>query len=182
MRRKNLAALIWKREKEQYETVAELLEADGNLQLMLDAKYQDGVEFMEEKKTITIFGMFLAVIVGLIGIANLINTVTTDVMARKLEYAAMQSIGMTGKQMERDISTKYARYIFISVGLAAVFGTLLTYLVAASPVFTGFSLLAFMQAFLLFLLFSIVLCMVMARILTKAMNRKSIVERLREVV
>ncbi|MBD5492196.1 MAG: ABC transporter permease [Lachnospiraceae bacterium] len=168
--------------KEQYETVAELLEADGNLQLKLDAKYQDGVEFMEEKKTITIFGMFLAVIVGLIGIANLINTVTTDVMARKLEYAAMQSIGMTGKQMERDISTKYARYIFISVGLAAIFGTLLTYLVAASPVFTGFSLLAFMQAFLIFLLFSIVLCMVMARILTKAMNRKSIVERLREVV
>ncbi|MDE5597560.1 MAG: hypothetical protein K2J04_06990, partial [Lachnospiraceae bacterium] len=168
--------------KEQYEKITELLEADGNLQLMLDAKYQYGVEFMEEKKTITIFGMFLAVIVGLIGIANLINTVTTDVMARKLEYAAMQSIGMTGKQMERDVFAKYARYILISVGLAAVFGTLITYQAAGIPVFTGFSLPAFMQAFLLFLLFSILLCVAMARILTKAMNRKSIVERLREVV
>lgn len=166
----------------QYETVAEILEADGNLQLMLDAKYQDGAEFTEKKKTITIFGMFLAAIVGLIGIANLINTVTTDVMARKLEYAAMQSIGMTGKQMERDISTKYARYILISVGLAAVFGTFITYQAAGSPIFTGFSLSAFMQAFLLFLLFSVLLCAMMARILTKAMNRKSIVERLREVV
>lgn len=168
--------------KAQYETVAKLLEADGNLQLMLDAKYQDGVEFMEEKKTITIFGMFLAVIVGMIGIANLINTVTTDVMARKLEYAAMQSIGMTGKQVERDVFTKYARYIFISVGLAAVFGTLITYLAAGIPIFTGFSLPVFIQAFLLYLLFSALLCAAMARILTKAMNRKSIVERLREVV
>ena len=126
--------------------------------------------------------MFLAVIVGLIGIANLINTVTTDVMARKLEYAAMQSIGMTGKQMERDVFTKYARYIFISIGLAAVFGTFITYLAAGTPTFTGFSLSAFMQAFLLFLLFSVLLCAAMARILTKAMSRKSIVERLREVV
>ncbi len=168
--------------KEQYEKVAELLEADGNLQLMLDAKYQYGVEFMETKQTITILGMFLAAIVGLIGIANLINTVTTDVMARKLEYAAMQSVGMTGKQMERDVFTKYARYIFISVGLAAVFGTFIAYLAAGIPIFTGFSLLAFIQAFLMFLLFSVLLCAVMARILTKAMNRKSIVERLREVV
>ena len=166
--------------KAQYETVAEILEADGNLQLMLDAKYQDGVEFMEKKKTITIFGMFLAAIVGLIGIANLINTVTTDVMARKLEYAAMQSIGMTGKQMERDISTKYARYILKSVGIAAVFGTAITYRAAGDPNFTGFSLPTFVQAFLLFLLFSILLCAAMARILTKTMNRRSIVERLRE--
>ena len=137
---------------------------------------------MQTKKTITILGMFLAAIVGLIGIANLINTVTTDVMARKLEYAAMQSVGMTGKQMERDVFTKYARYIFLSVGLAAVFGTFITYLAAGMPTFTGFPLSAFMQAFLMFLLFSVLLCAVMARILTKAMNRKSIVERLREVV
>lgn len=166
--------------KEQYETVEKILENDGNLQLMLEAKYQSGAEFIENKKMITVFGMFLAAIVGLIGIANLVNTVTTDVMARKLEYAAMQSIGMTGKQMEKDIFVKYARYIMTSVGTAAVFGSAVTYRAAANPTFTGFSLPAFVQAFILFLVFSVLLCAAMARVLTKVMNRKSVVERLRE--
>lgn len=168
--------------KAQYETVSEILEEEGNLQLMYEAKYQSGVEFVENKKTIIVFGMFLAAVVGLIGIANLVNTVTTDVMARKLEYAAMQSIGMTGKQMERDIFAKYARYILTAVGLAAVFGSLITYQAAGYPTFTGFSLSAFMQAFVLFAVFSVILCVVMAAILTRVMNRKSVVERLREAV
>ncbi len=168
--------------KAQYETVSEILEEEGNLQLIFEAKYQSGVEFVENKKTIIVFGMFLAAIVGLIGIANLVNTVTTDVMARKLEYAAMQSIGMTGKQMERDIFAKYARYILTAVGLAAVFGSLITYQAAGYPTFTGFSLSAFMQAFVLFAVFSVILCAVMAAILTRVMNRKSVVERLREAV
>ncbi len=168
--------------KAQYETVEKILEEDGNLQLMLDAKYQDGVYSAGNKKILTVFGMFLAAVVGLIGIANLINTVTTDVMARKLEYAAMQSIGMTGKQMERDIFIKYARYILTSVGIAAVFGSLITYQAAENPTFTGFSLPAFAQAFTIFLVFSILLSAAMARILTRVMSRKSIVERLREAV
>lgn len=168
--------------KEQYEKVKKILEEDGNLQLMLDAKYLSGIDFAENKRTLTVFGMFLAAVVGLIGIANLVNTVTTDVMARKLEYAAMQSIGMTGKQMERDIFVKYARYILASVILAAVFGSAITYQAAGNPTFTGFSLPAFAQAFALFLAFSILLCAVMAVILTRVMNRKSIVERLREAV
>lgn len=168
--------------KEQYETVSEILEEEGNLQLMFDAKYQSGTEFVENRKTITVFGMFLAAVVGVIGIANLVNTVATDVMARKLEYAAMQSIGMIGKQMERDIFAKYARYILTAVGLAAVFGSLITYQATEYPTFTGFSLLAFMQAFVLFAVFSVILCAVMAAILTRVMNRKSVVERLREAV
>jgi len=166
----------------QYETVAAILKEDGNLQLMLEAKYQTGMEFTENKKTITVFGMFLAAVIGLIGIANLINTVTTDVMARKLEYAAMQSIGMTGKQMERDIFAKYFRYVLTAVCFAAACGSVITYQAARSPNFTGFSLPAFVQASAFFLIFSILLCAVMARILTRAMNRKTIVERLREVV
>lgn len=82
--------------------------------------------------------------------------------------------------MEKDIFVKYARYIMTSVGTAAVFGSAVTYRAAANPTFTGFSLPAFVQAFILFLVFSVLLCAAMARVLTKVMNRKSVVERLRE--
>lgn len=168
-------------EREKQEIVEQVLQEEGNLQLMLDSVYQDRVHFTEMKRTITVFGMFLSVLVGLIGIANIINTVTTDVIARKVEYAAMQSIGMTGTQMQSDIFRKYAVYIFTALGLATVTGTALSYMIGSSVMF-NFSWPALVQAVLIFLCFSVLLCVVMARVLTKVMNRKSIVERLREVV
>ena len=168
-------------EREKQEMVEQVMEEDGNLQLMLDSVYQESVYFLEMKRTITVFGAFLIGIVGLIGIANIINTVTTDVMARKVEYAAMQSIGMTGRQMEQDIFRKYAGYIFTALLLAVVIGAGIAYIVGSGVMF-NFSLMALLTAILIFLLFSVTLCVVMARVLTKAMNRRSIVERLREVV
>lgn len=168
-------------EQEKQEIVERVMEEDGNLQLMLDSVYQDRVYFTEEKRIITVFGLFLTAIVGLIGIANIINTVTTDVMARKVEYAAMQSIGMTGRQMERDIFRKYAGYIFTAFLLATVIGAGIAYMVGSGVVF-NFSMAALLTAILIFLIFSVVLCVVMARVLTRVMNRKSIVERLRDVV
>lgn len=168
-------------EQEKQEIIERVMEEDGNLQLMLDSVYQDRVYFTEEKRIITVFGLFLTAIVGLIGIANIINTVTTDVMARKVEYAAMQSIGMTGRQMERDIFRKYAGYIFTAFLLATVIGAGIAYMVGSGVVF-NFSMAALLTAILIFLIFSVVLCVVMARVLTRVMNRRSIVERLRAVV
>lgn len=168
-------------EQEKQEIIERVMEEDGNLQLMLDSVYQDRVYFTEEKRIITVFGLFLTAIVGLIGIANIINTVTTDVMARKVEYAAMQSIGMTGRQMERDIFCKYAGYIFTALILAVVIGTGIAYMVGSGVIF-NFSLAALLTAILIFLIFSVVLCVVMAKVLTRVMNRRSIVERLRAVV
>lgn len=165
-------------EQEKQEMVERVLKEDGNLQLLLDSVYQDRVYFTQMKRTVTVFGMFLVVIVGLIGIANMVNTVTTDVMARKTEYAAMQSIGMTGRQMQMDIFKKYAAYTFTALGFAVVAGGVICYLVGLDVVF-NFSLSAFVQAVGIFLLFSVTLCVVTSRTLTKVMNRKSVVERLK---
>lgn len=168
-------------EKEQYEAVADLVKKDGNMQLGLESVYLSRIEFVEMKRSMTAFGILLAAIVGMIGIANMVNTVTTDVMARKVEYAAMQSIGMTGRQMQRDIFGKYAGYIAVSLVLATIAGAALAVMVGSQALF-NFSLMAFVQAFAIFFLISVLLCTVMAGILTRVMNRKSVVERLREVV
>lgn len=168
-------------EKEQYEAIADIVKKEGNMQLTIDSVYLDRLHFMEQKRTMTAFGILLAVIVGLIGIANMVNTVTTDVMARKVEYAAMQSIGMTGRQMKRDIFAKYAGLIAVSLTLATAVGAVLSYMIGSDAIF-NFSIGAFVQALGIFLFLSAGLCMAMAGLLTKVMNRKSIVERLREVV
>ncbi len=174
-------ALALREEKERYEAVREVIRDEGNLQMYFRSKYEDEINYTGKKRIMMILGIFLAGIVGLIGISNVVNTVSTDVSARKLEYAAMQSIGMTKKQMERDIFGKYARYVFLASGLAAVGGATLTYFLGMNSLFTGFSVGEFLQALIMLLFFSVLLCAYMARILTSAMNKQSVVERLRSI-
>ena len=52
---------------------------------------------------ITIGGA-LSIIIGIIGIANFVNSVLTSVITRKKEFAMLQSIGMTGKPLKRMLS------------------------------------------------------------------------------
>lgn len=174
-------ALALREEKERYEAVREVIRDEGNLQMYFRSKYEDEINYTGKRRIMMILGIFLAGIVGLIGISNVVNTVSTDVSARKLEYAAMQSIGMTKKQMERDIFGKYARYVFLASGLAAVGGATLTYFLGMNSLFTGFSVGEFLQALIMLLFFSVLLCAYMARILTSAMNKQSVVERLRSI-
>ena len=121
----------------QYEAVREILEEDGNLQLQYDSKYETRIRQVEKKRVIEIFGLFLAGILGLIGISNVVNTIVTDVMARKIEYAAMQSIGMTGKQMEGDIFKKCSRYVLTAAALAVMIGAPFTFVICSMGIRTG---------------------------------------------
>ena len=48
-------------------------------------------------------GILFGCIVAMIGIVNIINTLVTDVVSRKLEFSTMHSIGMTKLQMAAKI-------------------------------------------------------------------------------
>lgn len=58
---------------------------------------------------ITIGGT-LSMIIGITGIANFINSVLTSILTRKKEFAMLQSIGMTGKQLKRMLSFERLYY------------------------------------------------------------------------
>ena len=83
--------------------------------------------------------------------------------------------------MKRDIFAKYAGLITVSLTLAAAVGAVLSYMIGGNAIF-NFSIGAFVQALGIFLFLSVGLCMAMAELLTRELNKKSIVERLREIV
>lgn len=58
-------------------------------------------EFGVYKNTFSTTGTVLAVIFGAIGILNLLNVTLTNAIARQREFAVMQSIGMTRRQLRR---------------------------------------------------------------------------------
>ncbi|MDE6212063.1 MAG: ABC transporter permease, partial [Lachnospiraceae bacterium] len=51
-------------------------------------------------------GSGAALIVGLVGILNFLNAILTSIMTRKREFAVLQSVGMTGKQLNRMLITE----------------------------------------------------------------------------
>lgn len=169
-------------EKEQYEKVQQLVENYGNLQLRFESKYETYQSQVNNKNMLGVIGTFLSVLVGMIGISNMVNTVATDVLARKIEFAAMQSIGMTKKQMTNMIFLQSIRYAYLSVLLSVVLGIPMISIMADSPIFSGFSLPAFMQAVGILLVITTFLCGLLSHILTRQLNQLPVAERLREIV
>lgn len=166
--------------KEQRDTVERLMLEEYNFQLKLESMWDNLREAREGKRSMTVMGLFLAGIFGMIGIANMVNTLTTDIMARKMEYAGMQSVGMTRRQLFETLLGQSAKLCIISILVMLPAGAWMAAQVAGNSTFTGFSVPAYAQAAALTLLMSMATAFLVAAVMTKVLNRKSIVERLRE--
>lgn len=82
-------------------------------------------DFEEMKATYSATGTIFAVIFGVIGLLNLLNVILASAAARQREFAIMQSIGMTRKQLRMLFVTEGLLYSVIagilSLILASVF-------------------------------------------------------------
>lgn len=134
------------------------------------------------RRTVVMIGGTLSLIMGLIGILNFINAILTGILTRQQEFAMLQSIGMTRRQL---IHMLMAEGLYYSVGTCAaslLLGTLFSF-IAVRPLC---SLLWFTTYhFILWPLLIIVpvLLLLGAAIPLAAYLRtenRSIVERLRE--
>ena len=67
--------------------------------LMYESKATVREEFEGFRNMFTLLGGVLCAITGLVGILNFFNSIMTGMMSRRREFAMLQSIGMTGKQL-----------------------------------------------------------------------------------
>ena len=134
-----------------------------------------------QKQTFQLIGFLLAGLLGIIGISNLVNTITSDVFSRKIELAAMQSIGMTRKQLWAMLLKGTLKFMSVSVVLMLISGGIMSYLVTQHPLFTGFNAGLFLVSAAALLLVVTGICIFMTWLLVKVLNKKTIVERLREI-
>ncbi|MDO4276823.1 MAG: hypothetical protein Q4D16_24455 [Eubacteriales bacterium] len=166
---------------EQYQEINDIVQGTFNSQLSIQSRYETRQAQQKTKNSMTMIGLFLAGIFGIIGIANVVNTLVTGVMTRKLEYAAMQSVGMTKKQMCLSLIGDGGRMAGVSTVLAiAAAGIFGSRLVTGIGIFSGFSSLAFLQAAGILVIVLVVMTVSVAVLLSRFLNRKPIVERLRE--
>lgn len=68
--------------------------------LMYESKATHRAYFKEFRMTFVILGGLLCAIIGIVGILNFFNAMMTAILARSREFAVLQSVGMTGRQLE----------------------------------------------------------------------------------
>ena len=134
------------------------------------------------KNTVYIIGGFISVILGMSGFINFINLMITNIITRKKEYAVMQSIGMTTKQLIRLIVNEGLLYALSS----AVLGIVLSVLVGGTMIKMICNAIWFMTYKLLLWsaitlsVVTIILSGVIPVIVFKSFNKESIVEKIRK--
>lgn len=139
-------------------------------------------EFESFRNMFLMLGGMLSFIIGLVGVLNFLNAILTGILTRRREFAVLQSIGMTGKQLKTMLIWEGLYYALIAV-LASLFLSLISGPLVSSVLsnmfwfFTyRFTILPILCVAPIFALLGIVLPLVIYRVISK----QPIVERLRE--
>ncbi|MDE7262177.1 MAG: ABC transporter permease, partial [Oscillospiraceae bacterium] len=126
-------------------------------------------------------GGTLAGIIGLVGILNFINAILTGILTRKREFAVLQSVGMTGKQLKRMLVFEGLYYTMLSAALSLVLsGALGPLMGSVCSVFWFFTYRFTVTPVLVLAPVFALLGVVVPLAVYRSVARFTIVERLRE--
>ncbi len=155
---------------------------DRKMQYVSKASYIE--EYQSSQRTYKIVGTVASMMLALIGIANFANTSITSIMARKMEFAILESIGMTVRQQRKVLILESIYYMAFTCGITWTIGSLLgkgvlSLMMEGSTYFTlKFTVMPSVFCMPFLLLLAIVIPMVSRRY----MNRESVVERYRSKI
>lgn len=126
-------------------------------------------------------GGTMAFIIGMIGVLNFINTILTSIFTRKKEFAILQSIGMTGRQLMQMLCLEGCHYMILSVMLSVPL-CLVSALMLVRPICNKIWFLEFRMNFrpLCILLMVLFLTGILIPYITYRMiDRQNVIERLK---
>ena len=154
-----------------------------NTRLNYESKATYQAEFESFRSMFLLLGGVLSFIVGMVGVLNFFNAILTGILTRKREFAVLQSIGMTGKQLKAMLVWEGLFYALGSalaaLILSIVFGPILSR--AMEGMFWFYSYHPTVTPILLLVPVFILLGCALPLAVYRAVSRLSIVERLREV-
>ena len=137
--------------------------------------------FNQSFYSMNLLGNGAAVLLIVIGLVNFVNVMLTGVVARKNEFAIMESIGTTKKQIRKILTLEGGIYALISTLLIMTFGNAFLLLVAdAVPHIANYAVFEYPIALVIGLIVAIfVICLSVPAIVYKAISDETVIERLR---
>lgn len=105
------------------------LTSDNASGLMYESKATIRAEFESFQHMFLLLGSLLCAIIGIVGILNFFNAIMTGIISRKREFAVLQAVGMTGKQLKNMLVYEGLFYAISSVLVALVLSFIINPLV-----------------------------------------------------
>lgn len=144
------------------------------------ATYQN--EFKSFQRMFFVSGSLLCLIIGLVGMLNFFNANLSGILARRHQFAMLQSIGMTGKQLKTMLVAEGMLYacscIIIAIIISLIINPLLA--IALSSILWFFTTHISIVPILLLAPFFMLLGCAIPLLIYRIIARQSIVERLRD--
>ena len=168
----------------QLQTVNRELTAINNTLPSSKWNYQSSVSILEQFHqmyfSIGLLGNGAAILLIVIGLINFVNVMLTGVMARKNEFAIMESIGTTKKQIRKILTLEGGFYALISIILIMTFGNEFLLLVAnAVPSIADYAKFEYPLSLVIGLIIAIfVICLCVPSFVYSFISRETIIERL----
>ena len=97
--------------------------------LMYESKTTLRAEFKGYQNMFLLLGGLLCAIIGLVGVLNFFNAIMTGIISRKREFAVLQAVGMTNKQLRAMLIYEGLFYALSSAAAALVLSFVLNPLV-----------------------------------------------------
>lgn len=138
----------------------------------------------EQFRTIYVSAMGAALFVIAFSMINLLNTLISSVVARKREFACLGAIGASKKQIATMIQGEGFYFALVNISVTVLFGSLLGYSLVKVMEWNGLSYLEYQFPLVYLLSYCVMVLVVpiaLSYIIIKIYNRKSLVERLREI-
>lgn len=155
------------------------LVANNNL-ISAESKLDNYSEMKNSENQITVLGGSLGIIIMLLAISNYLNMMSESIQNRSKEFAILESIGMTRKQIKKMIMFESLGYSILSIVIALIIGLPASYLV-----FTNFNIYRIPYVFpvikaLLLFITIIIVCVVTSLFVFSKSKSETVIELLRK--
>ena len=137
-------------------------------------------QYEDERRSSSVIGYSISVVIALVGILNFVNSMVTAIISRRREFAMIQSIGMTKRQLRKMLIFEGLYYAGITLVISYILsiftvGVIVRALTAGGYTTFQFTLLPLIICTPVLLIFAVLLPYLCFRNLEK----DSLVERLR---
>ncbi len=150
--------------------------------LMYESKATVREEFEGFRNMFTLLGGVLCAITGLVGILNFFNSVMTGMMSRRREFAVLQSIGMTGRQLRSMLIYEGLLYAAGAILLSLVLSVIIEPLAGSlmESMFWFYSYSFTLKGIFITAPVFLAAGAALPALLYRGLSRRSIIDRLRE--
>lgn len=115
------------KDQEAFEEYLEFYTTQQNTEMDYVSRQKLADEFYGMIQSISVIGYALCAVIALIGILNFTNSMLTGIIARKQEFAVLQSVGMTKRQLRSMLLWESAYYLLICAAVSIPAGSLLAW-------------------------------------------------------